>query len=104
VDKALNYYRDQILPTKQFRTPTEAERALLNQVRELLAQSENADEDELQGIPFAVARDAEIEPKDLFRTIYQVLLGQDRGPRFGSFVHMLGRDRMLQMLEEKAAA
>ena len=103
VEKALSYYRDQILPTKEFRAPTEDERSLLNQVRERLAQCDNGDEAELQGIPFAVARDAGHEPKELFRTLYEVLLGQERGPRFGSFVQMLGKERMLQMLAEKAA-
>ena len=72
-------------------------------MRERLAQCDNGDEAELQGIPFAVARDAGHEPKELFRTLYEVLLGQQRGPRFGSFVQMLGKERMLQMLAEKAA-
>ena len=104
VGKALNYYRDQILPAKQYREPTDAERALLGQVRERLAQCDNGDEAELQGIPFSVAREAGHEPKELFRTIYEVLLGQERGPRFGSFVQMLGKERMLQMLADKAEA
>jgi lysyl-tRNA synthetase class 1 len=103
VDKALSYYRDQILPTKEFRSPTDDERALLNQIKERLAECGNGNEEELQGIPFSVARDAGIEPKQLFQLIYQVLLGQERGPRFGSFVNMLGKARMLQMLEEKVA-
>ena len=104
VDKALNYYRDQVLPTKDYRSPTDEERVLLGQIRERLVEFENGNEEELQGIPFSVARDAGIEPKQLFQTIYQVLLGQERGPRFGSFVNMLGKARMLQMLEEKAAS
>lgn len=103
VDKALSYYREQILPTKEFRSPTDEERSLLKQVGVLLAEGDNGNEDEFQGIPFSVAREAGIEPKELFRTIYRVLLGQERGPRFGTFVHMLGKERMLQMLEEKAA-
>jgi lysyl-tRNA synthetase class 1 len=103
VDKALNYYRDQILPTKEFRSPSDDERALLNQIKDRLAECGNGNEEELQSIPFSVARDAGIEPKELFQTIYQVLLGQERGPRFGSFVNMLGKARMLQMLEEKVA-
>ena len=104
VDKALNYYRDQVLPTKDYRSPTDEERVLLGQIRERLVEFENGNEEELQGIPFSVARDAGIEPKQLFQTIYQVLLGQARGPRLGSIVNMLGKARMLQMLEEKAAS
>ena len=46
-------------------------------------------------------RAAGIQPKELFRTIYEVLLGQERGPRFGSFVRLVGKERVLEMLEGK---
>jgi lysyl-tRNA synthetase class 1 len=48
-----------------------------------------------------VARDKGIEPPDLFKTIYQVLLGQDRGPRFGTFTKLIGKDRMKDLIQEK---
>ncbi len=103
VEKGLNYYREQVLPTKTFRPPTPEEQALLGQIRDRLTTSENGDEAALQAIPFDVAREAGVEPKDLFRTMYEVLLGQERGPRFGSFVLLLGKERFVQMLNEKTA-
>ncbi|NKB71277.1 MAG: lysine--tRNA ligase [Candidatus Latescibacteria bacterium] len=102
VQKGLTYYRDQILPNKRLRPPTQDERAWLTQIREQLDKA-GADEDEVQGIPFAVARAAGIEPRALFSAIYQVLLGQDRGPRFGSFVQLVGKERVLALLDEHAA-
>ena len=32
---------------------------------------------------------------------YEVVLGQERGPRFGSFVKLVGRERVLEMLRDK---
>ena len=57
----------------------------------------------LAGDPFDVARAAGKEPKELFRAFYEVVLGQERGPRFGSFVSLVGKERVLEMLEEKTA-
>ena len=69
-----------------------------------LAASEEADESQLQSIPFDVARETGTEPRDLFRSFYEVVLGQERGPRFGSFVMLVGKDRVLEMLRAKVAA
>ena len=104
VHKGLSYYREMVLPGKHFRQPDAAERALLNSVYEALAASDQEDESELQSIPFDVARATGTEPKDLFRSFYEIILGQERGPRFGSFVMLVGKDRVLEMLREKVAA
>jgi lysyl-tRNA synthetase class 1 len=101
VDKARAYYREFVMPRQQFRPATAQERAQLERIRQHLAASPAADEAALQDIPFAVAREAGVEPSELFRGFYEVLLGQERGPRFGSFVLLVGRERVLQMLAEK---
>ena len=49
-----------------------------------------ADPEELQGMVFQIARDHEQPPKALFQAIYRGLIGQDRGPRMGSFLLALG--------------
>jgi lysyl-tRNA synthetase, class I len=101
VEKGLNYYRDFVLPDKKYRPPTPAERTQLLRMREILARTEGTDEETLQGIPFEVARQSGAEPRDLFRSFYEVVLGQERGPRFGSFVRLVGRERVLAMLDER---
>jgi len=76
---------------------------LFGQVRQQLAASDSDDEKELQGIPFDVARAAEVEPRQLFTSFYEVVLGQERGPRFGTFVRLVGKERVLEMLDKAAA-
>ena len=100
--KGLNYYQDVVRPNKQFRPPTDEERALLGQLAERLSATNGATEEELQAIPFDLAREAEIPPKALFRMFYEVVLGQERGPRFGSLVQLVGKEQVVKMVREKA--
>jgi len=51
-------------------------------------------------MPFSVARRFEVEPKDFFKMFYEVIFGQERGPRFGTFVQLVGKDKALSMLDE----
>jgi lysyl-tRNA synthetase, class I len=101
VEKGLNYYRDFILPNKKFRKPSSQEQLLLGQLVDRLENADSLEEGELQAIPFDIARSAEMEPKDLFRLFYEVVLGQERGPRFGSFAKMVGVDKVREMVREK---
>ena len=98
VGKALNYYRDFILPNKQYRAPTDAERAMLRDIQAKLAEYQGDREDELQSIPFAVAQACQLAPQDLFKMFYEVVLGQEWGPRFGTFVRLVGKDKVLALL------
>lgn len=45
---------------------------------------------EVQGLAYEAARTTGVEPKALFLSIYRGLIGQDRGPRLGSFALTLG--------------
>lgn len=99
IQKAMNYYRDFILPNKHYRTPTEDECRMLQHIHDQLVQYEGNDENELQAIPFNVARTFDVPPRDLFRMFYEVVLGQERGPRFGTFTRLVGKDKVLALLE-----
>jgi lysyl-tRNA synthetase class 1 len=96
---AMSYYRDIVLPNKKYRTPTEEEREILKSLYDTLVAYDGDDENGLQTIPFNVARKFEVSPKNLFKTFYEVVLGQDRGPRFGTFIRLVGKDKVLDLLE-----
>ncbi len=99
VKRAMSYYRGIILPNKEYRTPTEEEREILKSLYDTLVAYDGDDENGLQTIPFNVARKFEVSPKNLFKTFYEVVLGQDRGPRFGTFIRLVGKEKMLDLLE-----
>ena len=39
--------------------------------------------------------------KDFFKLVYQVLLGQEQGPRLGSIIKLYGLQETIKMIEEK---
>ena len=102
VHKAMNYYRDFIVPNKQYRIATVDEKKMLRSLRNELANHPSDDEKELQTLPFAVARSYDVPPKDFFRLFYEVIFGQERGPRFGTFVQLVGREKALALLDQAA--
>ena len=98
IKKAMNYYRDFILPSKHFRTPATQEGTMLQNLRDQISQYPGDDEKELQPIPFNVARSFDVPPGDFFKMFYEVVLGQDRGPRFGTFIRLVGKEKVLALL------
>jgi lysyl-tRNA synthetase class 1 len=101
---AINYYDDFVKPTKAFRAPDDKERAaivdLLGRLKALPSDCQDAEL--IQNEVFAVGKDHEFEPlRAWFQALYEVLLGQSQGPRFGSFAAIFGLDRTTALIEEK---
>ena len=93
VGYAVRYYEDFVRPTKKFREPTEQERAALTALAEALAKTpEDASAEELQAIVYETGKTHGFADKlrDWFKAIYEVLLGQSQGPRFGGFIELYG--------------
>jgi lysyl-tRNA synthetase class 1 len=100
VKKGMNYYQDYILPNKHYRTSTEKEAEMLRSLLDKLKNYGGNDANELQTLPFDVARAFDIEPRDFFKLFYQVIIGQEQGPRFGTFVGLVGKDKVIGLLNE----
>jgi lysyl-tRNA synthetase, class I len=93
VGYAVRYYEDFVRPTKKFREPTEQERAALTALAEALAITpEDASAEELQSIVYETGKAHGFADKlrEWFKAIYEVLLGQSQGPRFGGFIELYG--------------
>ncbi len=113
VGYAINYYRDFVAPTKQFREPSESERKALGDLRDALSQlSGEATPENIQNVVYEIGRrepflDLVKKGKDgrpgvsleWFNMLYQVLLGQEKGPRFGSFVAVYGVKNTVDMID-----
>ena len=94
VGYAVRYYEDFVKPEKQFRPPTETEAAALRALDQALAEApSDADAEALQNIVYEAGKANGYDKDTLrewFRAIYEVLLGQSQGPRFGSFIALYG--------------
>ncbi len=102
---AINYYEDFVKPAKTFRAPTDQERAAMQAlVGKLKALPAGADAEAIQNEVFEVGKDAGFEPlRSWFSALYEVLLGQSQGPRFGSFVAIFGVERTVALIEKALA-
>ena len=105
VGYAIRYFDDFVKPTKTFRAPDETEAAALAALSDKLAElPANADGETVQNAALDVAREIERYQDhkrkspgggpgvsgSFFQMLYQVLIGQERGPRFGSFAALYG--------------
>jgi lysyl-tRNA synthetase, class I len=113
VGYAINYYRDFVAPTKKFREPTDTERVALQDLRDALSQlPAESTAEEIQNVVYEIGRrEPFLDPVkkgkdgrpgvslDWFNMLYQVLLGQEKGPRFGSFVAVYGLQNAVTMID-----
>ena len=119
---AIRYFNDVLKAGKNYVVPEGAIREALVALDAALAElPADSTADEIQTIVFDIGRKYFPDPNkkgpdgnppgvslDWFRGLYQVLLGQDQGPRFGSFVAIYGipetRDRIAKALSGELAA
>ncbi len=115
VGYAIHFYRDFVLPEKKFRDPDAVERKALADLRDALSQlPAEATAEAIQEVVYEVGRrepfldlSGKIKTRDgkpgvsleWFNMLYQVLLGQDKGPRFGSFVAIYGIENVTAMID-----
>jgi lysyl-tRNA synthetase class 1 len=101
VGHALAYYRDFVKPAKAYRLPDERERQALAELAAWLERLEISygDADALAAVAEQIQQEVyEIGKRhgyasDLrawFKALYEILLGQTEGPRFGTFVAFYG--------------
>ncbi len=105
VGHAIAYYRDFVRPAKRYRAPTEDERAALADLAETLRGMElGTDAETIQNAVFEVGkRHSFPELRAWFGCLYQVLLGQQEGPRFGGFVALYGQAETVALIEAALA-
>jgi lysyl-tRNA synthetase, class I len=115
VGYAIHYFHDFVLPEKKFREPGAVERAALQDLRDALSQlPADATAEQIQDVVYEIGRrepfldkTGKVKTKDgkpgvaldWFNMLYQVLLGQEKGPRFGSFVAVYGLKNTVDMID-----
>ncbi|TCD16757.1 lysine--tRNA ligase [Oricola cellulosilytica] len=118
VGYAIRYFDDFVKPSKTFRAPDDVERDALAQLAAALdALPDGSDGAVIQDAMLDVGRSFEryqdpvkkgpdggpAVTGDWFQMLYQVLLGQDRGPRFGSFVALYGLSETVALINKALA-
>ena len=101
VRHAIAYYQDFVRPEKSFRHPTETEREALADLAETLRGTDPGTKPEtIQNAVYEVGKRHPFpDLKSWFGCLYQVLLGQQEGPRFGGFVALYGVPETVALIE-----
>jgi len=101
VGYAIQYYKDFVLPHKSYRA---AEGREIDSMKALVEKLQNRNpDDDLDTLVFAAAKENGYDKSELrnwFQALYQVLLGQTQGPRFGSFIEVFGVNETIEMIED----
>jgi len=102
MDKALQYYKDFIAPNKKYKKPNDQEIAALTNLNHRLSNIKNIkDHEEIQSEVYETGKEYNYtELKDWFSSLYQILLGQEQGPRIGSFIAIYGCTEMIELINK----
>ena len=105
VDHAIAYYRDFVKPHKRYRQPDAAERAALTDLMtDLDRLAPDAAAEDIQSVIYEVGKRHQYEPlRAWFKALYEILLGQQQGPRLGSFVALYGLQEFKTLLARALA-
>jgi lysyl-tRNA synthetase class 1 len=113
IKDALTYTREVLLPHRKVEEAGHEMDAALGMLAERLraagagapggASANAPDPEALQTLVFQVAKDSGVQPREWFRMLYRIFLGQSQGPRLGSFIALLGVEKAAERLEAHIA-
>lgn len=85
-----------------YRTPkpelNETEKRAISKIAELGSDIDSNDEKTLSTRIYSIAEEVGIEPKDLFRCAYLMLIDREKGPRLANFLKVIGSKRVVEIL------
>ena len=102
VGYAIAYYKERVKPTRKFRLANDMEKAAIADIRQLLQKlPANPETEAIQTQFYDVGkRHAFADLRAWFKALYEILLGQEQGPRWGTFVALYGIKEMIALLEK----
>ncbi len=101
---AINYFKDKVEPNKNYKIPnSEEKKALNNLIKNLGKLKQQNKPEEIQTIVYSTGKENGYEKnlRDWFKLIYQVLFGDEDGPRIGFFISFFGIEETIKLLSEK---
>ncbi|MGI0018320.1 MAG: lysine--tRNA ligase, partial [Nitrosotalea sp.] len=98
ISLAGNYAEDYDTPTKvEVSLDDISKQVLVHLVNILSSDTEPTD---LQNTIYQIAKDKGMQPKDLFKLLYQIILASDRGPKIGPLIMDIGRKKIASSISE----
>ena len=100
---ALRYFKDEIQPNKKYRKPNKKEnKALQHLVNRLNDCKDQIDPEAIQTIVYSVGKDNGYEEnlREWFKAIYEIIFGDQDGPRVGFFITFFGIKETIELINK----
>ena len=78
---------------------TKVEKKALTNLYDYLEEPHSADD--IQTMVFIIAKERAMKPTEMFRLVYKVLIGMDKGPRAGKLIMLLGRSQVRKLIWDR---
>ena len=101
---AINYYKDKLEPYKKYKKPDEKEKKALKILSEKISKlSQSMKPEEIQTVVYSVGKENGYSKnlREWFKLIYQVIFGDDDGPRMGFFISFFGVKETVDLINDK---
>ena len=79
-------------------TVDDSSKVALKQLADLLQKDETLED--LQNSIYSIAKENQVQPKDFFRILYQIILSKDRGPKIGPFIEDIGKKKVADAISK----
>jgi lysyl-tRNA synthetase class 1 len=103
VKYALKYFVDIVKPRKKYKKPNEKEKkALKDLVNRLKFCKDQMDPEAIQTIVYSVGKDNGYKEnlREWFKAIYEIIFGDQDGPRMGFFISFLGIKESMELINK----
>ena len=103
VKYALKYFEDIVKINKKYRKPNDKEKkALQDLVKRLKECKEQTDPEAIQTIIYSVGKDNGYKEnlRDWFKAIYEIIFGDQDGPRIGFFISFFGIKESIELINK----
>ena len=104
ISYAIKYFNDVIKKNKKYKIPsTEEKKALEKLIQALDKCNDEMKPEDIQTQIYAVGKDNGYKEnlRDWFKLIYQVIFGDENGPRMGFFISFFGVNETKQLIKDK---
>ena len=103
IQYALKYFNDIVKPKKKYRKPSDKEKnALQDLINRLKDCKEGMDPEAIQTIVYSVGKDNGYEKnlREWFKAIYEIIFGDQDGPRMGFFISFFGIKESIELINK----
>ena len=102
IDYAINFYTDFVMPKKKYIPIDNSNQDIFLDIVSFLKKIDaDSSSEDIQTQIYEIGKKYNFTNlRDYFKLIYQVLFGQEQGPRLGSFIKLFGIEKTISLIED----